>query len=68
MMRTRFIVRKFNSPLRFPQGKPVEQVPSDGEATGFESREEAIDELRKRRMGHKGIAIVEVPAETVNHE
>lgn len=61
---SRFIVRLQDRPLRFPEvGRPVlyECVASDGEATGFESAEEAVKCLHKRGLAASRVRIVEVP-------
>lgn len=63
-MSTRFIIRIWHAPVEFPRnGGPYSTVPSDEQATGFETRREAIDELVKRRIGFKGVAVIEVPLE-----
>jgi hypothetical protein len=61
-----FVVRILNYPIRFlavgDGGRSYTEVPTDLEATVFESREEAVVCLQKRRIGFKGVAIVEIPA------
>lgn len=61
---TRFIVRLQGRPLRFPRmGVPVlwECVPTDEDATGFGSKEEAITVMMKRGLSVARAAIVEKP-------